>query len=93
MNDGALTATRLTATGTAYTSRCRLMAIHARDGASDGTLVIRDGGSGGTVRLTLDTASVAVLDLTLPGRGVLFKTDCHVTLTNVGGVTLFYEAG
>lgn len=88
-------ATRLTGNGTVYSGRCRVMALHYVDGASAGTLTFTDGGAGGTSRLVVDTGAGAgtVEDINIPARGILFKTDCYVTLAQATSVTVFYEAG
>lgn len=57
-------------------------------GASAGTIVLRDGGAGGTVLLTLDTPAVATWQDFLDfGGGIKFNTSIHCTLSNVSFVT------
>lgn len=91
--DSDIKSTRLTGTGTVYASRGRLRAVFIQDGASAGTLTLRDGGGSGTILCVLDTPGDATgyQDLTLPGRGIQFKTDIHATLSNITAVTFFYE--
>ena len=81
-----------TTTGTVAASRSRLRAIYIVHTATAGSIVIKDGGSGGTTRLDLATV---VTDITpnyilLPGDGIVFKTDMHATLTNITSATFFY---
>lgn len=86
---------RVTATGTLVGQGCRILGIHLADTATAGTIVFRDGGAGGTTVCTLDTSASAanVEHIDVPGRGLRFKTDCHVTLSNVAAVSVFYEEG
>lgn len=72
--------------------RTRVKAIYAVPGVAAGTVVLRDGGSDGPIRFTLNTvASVAnPTYLLLPGEGILFTVDVHGTLTGVGFVTVIY---
>ena len=54
-------------------------------------MVLKDGGSGGTTRMTLNTPAVAeMFNALLPAEGVRFTTDVYVDVTNVASVTVFY---
>lgn len=83
-----------TATGTLVSSqKGRLRGVHYNDasGGTAGTVVLKDGGSGGTAILTVNTPGQgAGDDVVIPGSGIPFATDLHVTLSNVDGVTVFY---
>lgn len=87
-------ATTLTDTGTAVASRVRLAGVNVVGTATAGTLTFRDGGSGGTVKLTYNTpAAAGVYDLLIPDNGILFETDMHVTFSsavNVPSVIILY---
>lgn len=56
-----------------------------------GSITLRDGGASGSVKATIPigAASDSVL---LPGEGLLFQTDVHLTITGatVSGITFFY---
>lgn len=70
----------------------RIRAVYFTAGASAGTITIRDGGASGPVKLVLATpASAAASDhLLLPGNGIRFTADPHVTISNATSVTCFY---
>ena len=84
---------RVAATGIARPVRTRVKGVYITHGASAGSVTLRDGGAGGAVELQLDTVASNTYPtyLRLPGDGILFDTDVHVTLgTGVTSVTLFY---
>lgn len=56
-----------------------------------GSITLRDGGAAGTVIATFPIAATADL-IRLPGEGLLFRTDVHMTITGatVSGITFFY---
>lgn len=82
----------ITATGTAVSGPARVKGIWYRGTAAAQTVVLRDGGGAGTVKLTLDGLAVAdVRYLDLPEGGMVFATDVHATLTNVDSLTLIYR--
>jgi len=87
MSDSDLKASRLTATGTVVGRRTRIRAIY--NGNTAGSIVVRDGGASGTTVLTL--ALAANQSFEFPGRGILFGTDSHATLTTVNDITFLYE--
>ena len=72
--------------------RTRIKAVYMVPTASAGSVIFKDGGSGGTVVMTLNTVASATQPtyLIFPGEGVLFSTDVHGTVANVGSVTIFY---
>jgi hypothetical protein len=75
-------------------NRTRIKTIYAVNGASAGSVVIREGGSGGEIVLTVETAASGTAGYTiipLPGEGVLVKTGAlHGTVTNTTSMVLFY---
>lgn len=80
-----------TDTGTVVSGRVRLMGLVLTNGASAGSAIFRDGGASGTVLLTVVTpASAGITPIDVPSGGILFKTDVHVTVSNVTGVTIFH---
>ncbi len=72
--------------------RTRVKAVYMIPTGTAGSVVFRNGGSGGATLITLNTVASATQPtyLILPGEGVLFSTDVHGTVTNVGSVTIFY---
>jgi hypothetical protein len=88
-------AAHIEATGTMVSGRNRLKAYHCISGGTAGDVIFRDGGASGTIRLqfNIGTGTQPVV-LHIPGEGILFNTDIHVTLPgtapNVAKVTTFY---
>ena len=59
-------------------------------GAGTGTVQLKDGGSGGTVKIEVDVPSTAAFhSVYVPQEGVLFETSVYATLTNCS-VSVFY---
>jgi hypothetical protein len=83
---------QMTAQNNGNIGRARIKAIYIVPAAGAGTVVFRDGGSGGAVKATVNTlaSSTAPTYLILPGQGLLFNSDIHATLTDVASVTVFY---
>ena len=75
-------------------NRTRIKAVYAVNGASAGSVVIREGGSGGNVVLTVNTAASGTAGYTIipvPGEGILVKTGTlHGTVTNTTSTVLFF---
>jgi hypothetical protein len=58
--------------------------------ASAGTVVLKDGGSGGTTLFSYTApAAAGTVNVIIPGQGIRFDTDVYVTLTNATA-TVFY---
>jgi hypothetical protein len=83
---------QMTAQNNGSIGRARIKAIYIVPAAGAGTVVFRDGGSGGAVKATVNTlaSSTAPTYLILPGQGLLFNSDIHATLTDVASVMVFY---
>ena len=80
-----------TADGTLVSQGTRIKAITITTTSSAGSVVLKDGGSGGTAKLTITTPAVAeIFNVLIPGEGIRFTTDVYVDVTNVSGVTVFY---
>lgn len=79
-------------TGTVFTGASYLHSINCLGTATAGALVFRNGGTSGTVLLEIDVPGNAnnINTVTIPGPGVLFDTDCHVTMPTGYNVTAFY---
>jgi len=78
-------------TPTALT-RCRVKAVYIIPSATAGSLVLRDGGSGGAVKATLNTVASATQPtyILFPGEGLVFQTAVYGAVTNLGSATVFY---
>ena len=80
-----------TGTGTLVSQGTRIKGILLTTTTSTGTVTLRDGGASGTTKITLNTPAVAeMFNALLPAEGVVFRTDVHVTISNVASVTIFY---
>ena len=79
------------ATGTLVSGRSRLKGYQCLSGGIAGDIIFRDGGSSGPIRLQLNIATgTQPIGLAIPGEGILFTTDIHVTLPTSAKVTVFY---
>lgn len=81
-----------TAAGTGDLARSRVKAILIIPTANAGSVVFRDGGATGPIKMTVPTLAGATSAsyMLLPGEGTLFQTDVHVTLSDVTSVMVFY---
>ena len=73
--------------------RIRIKSLYVIPGATAGSVVFRDGGSGGPILLTLNTPAVAnagAYSVIIPGEGILVETDLHGTVTTTSSVVVFY---
>ena len=79
------------ATGTMVTGRNRLKGYQCISGGTAGEIVFRDDGASGTVRLRFNIGTgTQPISLLIPGEGILFYTDIHVTLPATAKATIFY---
>jgi hypothetical protein len=94
MMQGDVSSTHRNSTGTVYAGRTRVKGFSICATASTaGTLLLRNGGSGGTVLIEIDIPSNSNPNsfyVAIPQEGVLFTTDVYATLTNIASVTVFY---
>jgi hypothetical protein len=61
--------------------------------SATGSVKFLNGGSSGANICEIDVPSntnVNSFYVSIPGEGILFDTDMYVTLTNIGGFTVFY---
>jgi hypothetical protein len=79
------------ATGTIYAGATNLAGFQMLSGGTAGEIVFRDGGSGGTVlmRLNIPANTNNPVSMLIPGNGIRFNTDIHVTLPTSAAVTIF----
>ena len=82
-------AVQVTSTNTAVGAPTRVKGITISY-ANAGTVVLKDGGSGGTTRYSFTApAAAGVVNVLLPGEGIKFDTDVHATLANAT-VVVYY---
>lgn len=82
--------TSLAASGSVFGDRTRVRGITITPGASAGSLVLKNGGSGGTTVMTINTiAGGNSFNILIPAEGVLFTTNVYATISNCS-VTVFY---
>ena len=82
----------LTGTGAAGVGRCRIKGASVVSAASAGTIVIRNGSATGETLLTIGTpaSTASAFSVVIPGEGILFSADPHLTFSNVVSITFFY---
>lgn len=80
----------LSESGSVYGGRTRVKGLVITPGGSAGSVTLKNGGSGGTSLMVIDTvAQGETFNVVIPGEGVLFTTDVYATLSNAT-VTVFY---
>ena len=80
----------LAASGSVFGGRARVRGALVEPGTGAGSVVFKDGGSGGTTLFTINTiANGEPFSVIIPAEGVLFETDVYVALTDAK-VTVFY---
>ena len=78
-------------TTTLVSGRTRLKAYQAISGGTAGDIVYRDGGASGVEKLRFNISTgTQPISLLIPGEGILFTTDVHVTLPTNAKITTFY---
>jgi hypothetical protein len=79
------------ATGTIYAGAANLAGYQALAGGTAGEIVFRDGGASGTIRLRINIPANTnnPFGNIIPGNGIRFTTDIHVTLPTAASVTIF----
>ncbi len=76
--------------GTAYAARTRVRGLLVVPSGSAGSVVLKDGGSGGTTLMSIATAANGEpFSVVIPANGVLFETDVYAAVSNAA-VTVFY---
>lgn len=88
---GTIVAKNATATGTLLDGRCRLKSLIVKTATTGNPkIVVRDGGASGNILLTIEFTTSDDRQVSIPDHGILFETDCHVTLTAVSSITGFF---
>ena len=70
------------------TQRARVTYIQA-EGVVDASVVLKDGGAGGTVKATFKFGTDG-LSIFVPGSGIFFKEGVYLDLTATPGVTITF---
>jgi hypothetical protein len=80
------------ATGTMVSGRVRVKGYQCLSGGTAGDIIFRDGGASGTIRLQFNIPANTNNPFAnlIPGEGILFTTDVHVTLPTAAKITVFY---
>ena len=80
------------ATGTVFTGASYLRSVACLGATTAGHIQFRDGGASGPVLLEVYVPgnSNNVINIDIPGPGILFATDCHMTIPTGYHVTGFY---
>jgi hypothetical protein len=80
------------ASTTAFAGRSRLKGLVVAIPAAGGTVTAKDGGASGDILFvfTVPSGDATVVNILVPGEGVLFKTDMYVTCSANMPVTVFY---
>jgi hypothetical protein len=79
------------ATGTIYAGAANLAGYQALSGGTAGEVIFRDGGASGTVllRFNIPANTNNPFANIIPGNGIRFKTNIHVTLPASAAATIF----
>ena len=79
------------ATGTIYAGATNLAGYQIAPGGTAGEIIFRDGGAAGTERLRVNipVAPLTPISTLIPGNGIRFSTNIHVTLPANAAVTIF----
>jgi hypothetical protein len=72
--------------------RNRVKGYQCLSGGTAGDIIFRDGGAAGTIRLQFNIPANTNNPFAniIPGEGILFTTDIHVTVPTAAKVTVFY---
>ena len=78
-------------TGVIYSGATNLAGYQALAGGTAGEIVFRDGGASGTVRLRINIPANTNNPFAniIPGTGIRFTSNIHVTLPTGAAVTVF----
>jgi len=80
---------QVTSTNLAYADTTRVKAVTVSY-EENGTVVLKDGGSGGTTRFSFTAPAVkGSVHILFPGEGIKFNTNVHATLATAT-IVVFY---
>ena len=79
------------ATEIIYAGATNLAGYQLAPGGAAGEVVFRDGGASGTIRLVVNVPATPATPIStlIPGNGIRFTTNVHVTLPAGAAVTIF----
>lgn len=79
------------ATGVIYDGATNLAGYQIAPGGTAGEIIFRDGGASGTERLRVNIPATPLTPIStlIPGNGIRFNTNIHVTLPTAAAVTIF----
>ena len=79
------------ATGAIYAGATNLAGYQIAPGGTAGEIIFRDGGASGTIllKVNIPTAPLTPISTLIPGNGIRFSTNIHVTLPANAAVTIF----
>ena len=82
----------LTSTGSVVSVPTRIVKLYLVGASSAGSVVLKNGGSGGTTLFEIATPAGATLtqNIDFNDEGMRFETDCHATLTNITSITFLH---
>ena len=90
-----ISSTQLAASGSVTTNSARVKSIYVAHSAAAGTVILRDGGSTGTARCTINTAAaIGEYQTIIPEPGIHCKSSSGPYIAITGGVsfvTVFYD--
>lgn len=96
MSHSNIQSVQKTSSASAVSGRARLLGVYFSNTGTASSIVLKDGGSSGTARLTLTTpAAAGSHDLLIPDAGILFESSIYITFgsAEVTSVTLMFEGG
>ena len=85
--------TYLTADGNIFDGPARIRGVLISPSTSAGSLIIKDGGTGGTVVFETNWASnttPAPFNVVIPAEGIRCETSAYADVTTLTSVTVFY---
>jgi len=90
-----ISSTQLAASGAVFGGSARVKSIYVAHSATAGTVILRDGGSTGTARCTINTAAAIgeyQTDIPEPGIRCTSSSGPYIAITGgVSFVTVFYD--
>lgn len=80
-----------TSSNVVYAGPARVRGIYYTANASAGSIVVKDGGSGGSTVITIATPVNGYGSIVIPADGILCNSNVYVALTNIASATVFYS--
>jgi hypothetical protein len=79
------------ATGTIYAGATNLAGYQLAPGGTAGEVIFRDGSASGDVllKINIPAAPLTPISTLIPGNGIRFSANIHVTLPTSAAVTIF----